>query len=88
MLVNQDLYTERYEKLNDRQKEAVDYIYGPVMVIAGPGTGKTEVLSMRIASLLKSDAQVQTLCANDYSRSWGRQLIKLTSIRSIHFVTM
>ncbi len=59
MSVNQDLYTERYEKLNDRQKEAVNHIYGPVMVIAGPGTGKTEVLSMRIASLLQSDAQVQ-----------------------------
>ncbi len=58
-LVNEALYLERYEKLNERQKEAVDTIYGAVMVIAGPGTGKTEVLSMRIASLLRSDAQVQ-----------------------------
>lgn len=59
MLINQDLFAERYEKLNAGQQEAVDTIYGPVMVIAGPGTGKTEVLSMRIARLLASDAQVQ-----------------------------
>ncbi len=54
-----ELYLERYNKLNDRQQEAVDTIYGPVMVIAGPGTGKTEVLSMRIAGLMRSEAQVQ-----------------------------
>src|SRR5581483_11119931 len=59
MIVNEDLFVERYNKLNERQKEAVDHIYGPVMVIAGPGTGKTEVLSMRIANLLRSEAQVQ-----------------------------
>ncbi len=29
-------FTERYEKLNAKQKEAVDTIYGPVLVIAGP----------------------------------------------------
>jgi len=43
----------RYSKLNDAQKQAVDTIDGPVMVIAGPGTGKTELLSMRTAAILK-----------------------------------
>jgi DNA helicase II / ATP-dependent DNA helicase PcrA len=46
-------FKTRYEKLNDAQKRAVDTIDGPVMVIAGPGTGKTELLSMRAASILR-----------------------------------
>src|SRR5690349_4490837 len=46
-------FTTRYQKLNAAQKEAVDTLEGPVMVIAGPGTGKTELLSMRAANILK-----------------------------------
>ncbi len=42
-----------YERLNPEQKKAVDTIDGPVMVIAGPGTGKTEVLTMRIANIIE-----------------------------------
>jgi DNA helicase II / ATP-dependent DNA helicase PcrA len=40
--------------LTPRQKEAVDAIEGPVMVIAGPGTGKTQILTLRIANILKN----------------------------------
>ena len=42
-----------YRKLNTAQKAAVDTIEGPVMVIAGPGTGKTQILTLRIANILK-----------------------------------
>ena len=45
-------YLEEYEKLNSKQKEAVDTLEGPVMVIAGPGTGKTQILSRRVANIL------------------------------------
>ncbi len=49
-------FEERYAKLNKEQKRAVDTIEGPVMVIAGPGTGKTTILTLRIANiLLKTD---------------------------------
>ncbi len=47
-------FKTRYAKLNSRQKEAVDTIDGPLMVVAGPGTGKTELLSMRTANILRS----------------------------------
>ena len=41
-----------YEKLNEKQRLAVDHIEGPVMVIAGPGTGKTQILASRIGKIL------------------------------------
>ena len=40
-------------KLNPAQKLASDTIEGPVMVVAGPGTGKTEIIAQRIATILK-----------------------------------
>lgn len=45
-------FDEAYNNLNKAQKEAVDTIDGPVMVVAGPGTGKTQVLALRIAYIL------------------------------------
>jgi len=47
-------FLTRYAQLNSQQKKAVDTIDGPVMVVAGPGTGKTELLSVRIANILKN----------------------------------
>lgn len=45
-------FAEEYEKLNEKQRLAVDTIEGPVMVIAGPGTGKTQILASRIGKIL------------------------------------
>lgn len=46
-------FQTRYAKLNANQRQAVDYIHGSLLVIAGPGTGKTELLSMRTAQILR-----------------------------------
>lgn len=46
-------FEESYSQLNQSQKEAVDAIDGPVMVVAGPGTGKTKTLTLRIANILR-----------------------------------
>ncbi len=51
--MNDSLFLQKYAKLNEQQKLAVDTIDGPVLVIAGPGSGKTELLSMRVANILK-----------------------------------
>ncbi len=54
---NSAVFEERYANLNPEQKRAVDTIHGPVLVVAGPGSGKTELLSIRVANILyKTDA--------------------------------
>ena len=60
----------RYKRLNNAQKKAVNTIEGPVMVVAGPGTGKTELLSMRVANILKkTDADPQNILCLTYTES-------------------
>ena len=49
-----DKFKTRYNSLNSAQKKAVDTIDGPLLVVAGPGTGKTELLSMRAANILRA----------------------------------
>lgn len=83
MAINELLFQERYNELNEKQKEAVNTIYGPVMVIAGPGTGKTEVLAMRIANLLRSEAQVQPheiLCLTYTDEATNSMRRRLTNV--------
>ncbi len=46
-------FADRYTQLSVEQKKVVDTIFGSLMVIAGPGSGKTEVLSLRIAQILQ-----------------------------------
>jgi DNA helicase-2/ATP-dependent DNA helicase PcrA len=48
------LFEKRYEDLNPEQRHAVDTIDGPVMVVAGPGSGKTEILGLRVANILRN----------------------------------
>ncbi len=55
-------FENAYNHLNDAQRAAVDYIDGPLLVIAGPGTGKTQLLSVRVANILKqTDASPENI---------------------------
>ncbi|MGM0628968.1 MAG: ATP-dependent DNA helicase [Patescibacteria group bacterium] len=75
-----EVFKERYNRLNPSQKEAVDSIEGPVMVVAGPGTGKTSVLVMRIASILaNTDASPENILALTFTESGVTSMRKALS---------
>jgi len=68
-------FDELYKKLNSEQKQAVDHIDRPVLVVAGPGTGKTQVLTMRVANiLLKTDVPADAVLALTFTESGVRAM--------------
>lgn len=63
-------FQKLYNSLNKEQKKAVDAIEGPVMVIAGPGTGKTQILTLRIANIIKkTDVPPDAILALTFTES-------------------
>ena len=61
-------FIKEYHQLNERQRLAVDTTEGPVMVIAGPGTGKTQILAARIGKiLLDTDASPENILCLTYT---------------------
>lgn len=64
-----------YKKLNDAQRKAVDTIEGPVLVLAGPGTGKTQVLTTRIANILKeTDTDPSSILALTFTEAATKEM--------------
>lgn len=68
--MHDQVFQEQYKRLNREQKKAVDIIEGPVMVIAGPGTGKTQILILRIANiLLKTQVNPENILTLTFTES-------------------
>jgi len=62
-------------KLNKAQTAAAEHIYGPLLVLAGPGTGKTQLLSARIANiLLKTDASPQNILCLTFTENAAQNM--------------
>lgn len=73
--INSATYQAAYKSLNKAQKQAVDTIDGPVMVIAGPGTGKTQILTLRIANiLLQTDTAPESIIALTFTESGAKAM--------------
>jgi len=68
--MQEKIFNENYNRLNNEQKDAVDTIYGPIMVVAWPGTGKTQIIGMRTANiLLKTDTSPQNIFITTFTEA-------------------
>jgi ATP-dependent DNA helicase UvrD/PcrA len=70
-----DNFQEHYKKLNDEQRQAVDLVEGSLLVLAGPGTGKTQLLSVRAANILKSkDVEPENILILTFTNAAARAM--------------
>ncbi|MHC4123090.1 MAG: ATP-dependent helicase [Planctomycetota bacterium] len=85
------LNKEQYDQLTPAQKTATFHKDGPLLVLAGPGSGKTRVITHRIGALIDSGVNPYNICAITFTNKAANEMcqrtIALGTARGVHIST-
>lgn len=68
------------DELNDAQYEAAAHLNGPVLVVAGAGTGKTRTLTYRVARLIEQGVRPEAILLLTFTRKAAREMLRRASM--------
>ena len=79
------------DKLTESQKDAIYHKEGPLLVLAGPGSGKTRVITCRIAALIEAGVPPYHICAitftNKAAEEMRNRVAESVSVPGVHVST-